>query len=236
MVDGESFTVTAGINDNGFYPSIDLDESGTLFYVKAKNDNNLITADYDAYNNTLNFTSQIFENGDIRFAGSASISDFIFFDDDVKILSAKVDLADGREAIMIEGRGFACTYADGISAQIYLVEIKPDGDLELICSTRTEGSGFPEDGLTDNIRDDFNDASGINVSKDCFDDMFFEGNMYIEQENLPQLAVVAYQSDSFHDAEKDDWDSAREKYEELMSLNYGETTRWGDGVFISYTH
>ena len=219
--------------ENGFDAVID-GESGTLLWEYPLNADCLITADYNSSTNSLTFNSHALNSqGELDTISTVSLDNFIAFTDDCKILFSGLSLTTEREAIMVESRGLAYTYADGVDYRITLIEVGADGTLDVIYEDGLCGSG--DEDITADIRKSFNEALDSNYSKDEFEDSFYNGNLIIEQENKPVWAKITFKSDTAKLADTGDWDSVNEvtsKLYELSSTN-GEPLYWGEGQFTA---
>ncbi len=231
-LDGTSFKMsTIYSEENGFDTIID-GESGALFWEYPLNADCLITADYDSSTNSLCFNSHtINSQGEVETISTVALDNFIAFTDECKILFSGLGLTTEREAIMVESRGLAYTYADGVDYNITLLEIGADGTLDVIYEDGLAGSG--DEDITADIRKSFNEALGSNYSKGEFEDAFYYGNLIIEQENKPVFATITFKSDTGKLADNNDWDSVNEitsKLYEQMS-NQADPPNWGEGQF-----
>ncbi len=232
MMVGSDFDVQCGYSQqNGLYPSLDT-EGGIMYYVRPDYTDSLVLVGFGGSDNNIYINSVRYKDHDIEDKGSVTLDKIIDIEDECKILFSTVELDDGCQAIMVEERGAAYSFADGVSYYIYLVKIEKDGSLNLICDTYTAGSG--DEDITEHIRNDFNTALNTTYSQDYFEDMFYDGNMYIEKEKLPIKASITYTSYTSDFANNNDWDSVNEYNDRIYSLNYGETVHWGDGHLVVY--
>ncbi len=227
MMVGSDFTVNCGFNEEtGLYPSLDA-EGGIIFAVRPDYVDNAVTVGFGGSENEVYFNSVRYKDHDIENCGSLTLDNFMNLSDTCKILFTTLELNDGCQAIMVEERGQAYSFADGITYRIYIVKIEKDGSLNLICDTSLEGSG--DEDITEQMRNDFNNALNTSYSQDYFEDMFYEGNMYIEKENKEVLATITFKSYPSEFADKGDWDSVNDYNDKIYNLGEGETVYWGEG-------
>lgn len=227
----KSYKMNAGNSENdGIYGDVES-ESGLLYW--QFEGANLITAEYDGSANSLSYKSlAVNEAGETEVVSETTLEDFIRFSDDSKVLFSTMNLND-KPVIMVESRGLAYTYADGVDYHITLIEIGDDGNLSKIYEDGLAGSG--DDDITSEFRKSFNDATGLNYDKDFFEDVFYNGNLIIEKENKPVQATITFKSESSKLADAENWEGANEitnKLYELFDKN-GETIYWGEGQFTT---
>ncbi len=229
---GSSFNMSVeyGTN-NGFHPIIDS-KSGNLFCeISPSNDENLITADYDSSENILTISSLAAGAYDVEAIDSVELKDFINFDDLQNILISNIDLASGQPAIMIESRSMACTYGDGVGYNITLIKVGENGKLSVLYEDGVSGSA--DEDITSEVRADFNRLTGNEYSKEMFNDIFYNGNLFIEQKKMPVLASISFKSDSAKYQENGEWEISNEISSKLYN-NTNETLKtmfWGSGQF-----
>ena len=227
MMVGSDFTVNCGFNEEtGLYPSLDA-EGGIIFAVRPDYVDNAVTVAFGGSENEVYFNSVRYKDHDIENCGSLTLDNFMNLSDTCKILFTTLELNDGCQAIMVEERGQAYSFADGITYRIYIVKIEKDGSLNLICDTSLEGSG--DEDITEQMRNDFNNALNTSYSQDYFEDMFYEGNMYIEKENKEAFATITFKSYPSEFADKEDWDSVNDYNDKIYNLGEDETVYWGEG-------
>ena len=227
MMVGSDFTVNCGFNEEiGLYLSLDA-EGGIIFAVRPDYVDNAVTVAFGGSENEVYFNSVRYKDHDIEDCGSLTLENFMPLSDNCKILFTTLQLNDGCQAIMVEERGQAYSFADGIDYRIYIVKIEKDGSLNLICDTSLEGSG--DEDITEQMRNDFNNALNTSYSQDYFEDMFYEGNMYIEKENKEAFATITFTSYTSEFADKGDWDSVHDYNDKIYNLGEGETVYWGEG-------
>lgn len=227
MMVGSDFTVNCGFyEETGLYPSLDA-EGGIIFAVRPDYVDNAVTVGFGGSENEVYFNSVRYKDHDIEDCGSLTLENLMPLSDNCKILFTTLELNDGCQAIMVEERGVAYSFADGIDYRIYIVKIEKDGSLNLICDTSLEGSG--DEDITEQMRNDFNTALNTTYSQDYFEDMFYEGNMYIEKENKEVLATITFKSYPSEFADKEDWDSVNDYNDKIYNLGEDETVYWGEG-------
>lgn len=227
MMVGSDFTVNCGFNEEtGLYPSLDA-EGGIIFAVRPDYVDNAVTVGFGGSENEVYFNSVRYKDHDIEDCGSLTLENLMPLSDNCKILFTTLELNDGCQAIMVEERGQAYSFADGIDYRIYIVKIEKDGSLNLICDTSLEGSG--DEDITEQMRNDFNNALNTSYSQDYFEDMFYEGNMYIEKENKEAFATITFKSYPSEFADKEDWDSVNDYNDKIYNLGEDETIYWGEG-------
>ena len=227
MLVGSDFTVNCGFyEETGLYPSLDA-EGGIIFAVRPDYVDNAVTVGFGGSENEVYFNSVRYKDHDIEDCGSLTLENLMPLSDNCKILFTTLELNDGCQAIMVEERGVAYSFADGIDYRIYIVKIEKDGSLNLICDTSLEGSG--DEDITEQMRNDFNNALNTTYSQDYFEDMFYEGNMYIEKENKEVLATITFKSYPSEFADKEDWDSVNDYNDKIYNLGEDETIYWGEG-------
>ena len=227
MMVGSDFTVNCGFNEEtGLYPSLEA-EGGIIFAVRPDYVDNAVTVGFGGSENEVYFNSVRYKDHDIEDCGSLTLDNFMNLSDTCKILFTTLELNDGCQAIMVEERGLAYSFADGIDYRIYIVKIEKDGSLNLICDTSLEGSG--DEDITEQMRNDFNNALNTSYSQDYFEDMFYEGNMYIEKENKEAFATITFKSYPSEFADKEDWDSVNDYNDKIYNLGEDETVYWGEG-------
>ena len=227
MMVGSDFTVNCGFNEEtGLYPSLEA-EGGIIFAVRPDYVDNAVTVGFGGSENEVYFNSVRYKDHDIEDCGSLTLENLMPLSDNCKILFTTLELNDGCQAIMVEERGQAYSFADGIDYRIYIVKIEKDGSLNLICDTSLEGSG--DEDITEQMRNDFNNALNTSYSQDYFEDMFYEGNMYIEKENKEAFATITFKSYPSEFADKEDWDSVNDYNDKIYNLGEDETVYWGEG-------
>lgn len=228
-----TFKINGGYDENdGIYGAVEA-ENGVLYWLNSND--HLITAEYDAANNCLTYKSlAVNDAGEIDVISEISLEKLITFDDKLKILFSEFELEDGRDVIMVESRGLAYTYADGVEYGINLIEIKEDGTLSKFFEDGVAGSG--DEDITSDVRSGFNKAVGHEYSKDEFDDIFYNDKLFIEQEGKPVNASIEFTSETSKFADDDDWDSINaivQKIYDGMENPTTETVYWGEGKFIA---
>lgn len=230
-LDGKTFKLSGGYDPNeGIYPVVEA-EDGLLYWEYVGSDV-LVTVDYMSGNNNLNINSwTVGASGEVELTSSVNLEEFISFNDDINIDFSSLSLTDKDNVMMIESRGMAYTYADGVDYHITLIEIKNDGVLDKFYEDNLAGSG--DEDITADIRASFNKATGQEYSKDTFEDAFYNGNLLTEQENRPVLANISFKSDSGKLADNNDWDGASaiaSKLYENMDKPV-DPIYWGEGKF-----
>lgn len=217
--------------DKGFYPTFE-GGTGTLYWIYQGD--KLITADFDSSTNKITFnTLAATPDKATEVTSTVSIDDFIPFNDTCKILFSMLDLTTGKTVIMIESRCTAYTYADGVNYHIYCISVADDGSLSLDFDEGLAGSG--DDDITSEIRRSYNQYMGSNYDKDTFDDVFYNGNLLLEQENKPIHATINFQSETSKLADAGDWDSVNGVTEQLYGDGSSSTgpVSWGTGEFVT---
>ena len=215
----------------GLYAVIES-ESGVLYWQYNTVNDGLTTVNYDGASNTLEVDSlSVDENGNVVVTDSVTISDFIGFDDEHKILFSGLSLPDRQDVMMIESREKGYTFADGISYHLTYIEVCEDGSLDMFYNDGLAGSG--DEDITYDLRTSYNEEFGSEYTQEEFEDIFYNGNMIIEQENMPVYATITFKSDSGAIADTGDWDAAGEiaskLYDSMEDPN--ETVYWGEGKF-----
>ena len=234
---GSSFKMNAVYEEEDGYasfgPSIE-GESGNLCWIYGADNKFLITVDYESTTNKLSVNSlKVSADGKVEVADTESFDEFIFFDDDLDVLMSEITLPNGKDTLMIESRGLAYSYADGVSYGIKLIQIGEDGSLDTYYDDGLAGSG--DEDITSEIRSSFNSAAGTSYDQDTMEDAFYNGNLLIKQENKPVLASLTFKSDSGKLADDEDWEGANEitsKVYALMDSKSGQVY-WGEGEFGS---
>ncbi len=226
---GTSFKMYGNYSEeNGIYDAVEADD-GLLFWYYYSDDC-LITVDYMSATNNLNINSWfVNDKGELDIINSINLQEFIPFSDDLKILFSALSTQDKDSVLMIESRGLAYSYADGVDYRITLIEIRPDGSLDKFYEDGLAGSG--DEDITSEIRSSFNKAVGQEYSKDEFEDIFYNGNLFIEQENKPVYATITFKSESGKLADSGDWDGANVIVSQIYDLmeNPGDPVYWGEG-------
>lgn len=229
-----TFKINGGYDANeGIYGIVE-GKSGLLYWIYTSG-GKLITAEYDATKNCLTYkTLDVNEAGEIEVFCEMPVEKLIMFNDDIKILFSEFTTENNQDVIMVESRGMAYTYADGVQYYIDLIEIHSDGTLTSLYGDGLAGSG--DEDITSDIRAGFNSAVGHEYTKDEFEDIFYNGNMFIEQEGMPVHASIEFKSESSKYADVNDWDNANvipQKIYELMDNPDGEPVYWGEGKFVA---
>ncbi|SDB45298.1 hypothetical protein SAMN02910298_02269 [Pseudobutyrivibrio sp. YE44] len=233
-IGGKNFKVYAGLDkDNGICSTVET-EDGVLYWQYANDNNNLVTVEYASGNNNLNINSwDVSAEGKVEIVSSINIEEFIPISDDLTILFSGLSLSDKKDVMMIESRGLAYSYADGVDYNITLIEIKEDGSLDKFFDEGVAGSG--DEDITSGVREKFNKTTGSEYSQDTFEDIFYNGKLFIEQENKPILASIKFKSESGKLADNGDWDGANEITSKIYALmdTPGDPVYWGEGQFAA---
>lgn len=229
-VNGESFTVSAGYSEDAGIQSSVESKSGMIGSFLTNNDSTLITIDYENDKNALVVTSYVLnQDGVVEEKGSVTFEDAIFMSDNARVCVGNLSFLDINNAIMVEARGEAYTYADGIYYHIGLVEVAEDGSLHEQMNSGLAGSG--DEDITAKIRDEFNLATGSGISQQEMEDAFYYGNLLLTQNDATILAGYSYQSEAAKYADSSAWDKASEIGSHLYELSAGETVAWATGKF-----
>lgn len=228
-----SFTMDGKCISSGLEEDIN-GESGILYWQYPLINDNLITTEYDSKSNCLTFKSlDVNSEKEIEVVSEITLEDFIGFSDSLDILFSEVAPDPERDLIMVESRGTAYTYADGVTYSITLIEIKEDGTLETIYEDSLSGSG--DEDITSGIRSGFNEVMGQEYSKDEFEDIFYNGELFIRQEMKPIHAEITFTSDAAKLADRGDWEGASAISAKMYGTDGtdGEEVYWGEGQFIA---
>lgn len=229
----KTFDMNVGykVND-GLYGKID-GPIGALYWQYALNTDNLVVAKYDGTKNALSFESvTVDENGETKILSDVVLSDYLRLSDEMKVLFSSLETASGQNLIMVEYRDLAYTYADGVTYNITLIQIGDDGSLIKVFDDGICGSG--DEDITATLRAGFNKAVNKDYAKDTFEDAFYNGNLLIEQENMPVYATIQFKSESGKLADDGDWEGASgiaSKLYENMDSDVAPFY-WGKGKFV----
>ncbi len=230
----KTFDIKAGYKaSEGLYDKID-GPSGTLYWQYSLNTDNLVVAKYDSDENALTFESiGVDEAGKAVVTSDVVLEDFLGISDDTKVLFSGLNTTSGQNLIMVEYRDVAYTYADGVTYNIALIQIGDDGSLTKIFDDGLCGSG--DEDITADLRAGFNKAIARDYSKDTFEDAFYNGNLLIEQENMPVAASIEFKSESAKLADDGDWEGASGISSKLYENPDAdvEPFYWGTGKFVA---
>ena len=230
----KNFDMKAGYKAaEGLYDEID-GPSGILYWQYPLNTDNLVTAKFDSEKNALTFESvDVNENGEAVVTSDVTLTDFLGISDDTKVLFSGLDTTSGQNLIMVEYRDVAYTYADGVTYNITLIQIGDDGSLTKVFDDGICGSG--DEDITATLRAGFNKAVNKDYSKDTFEDAFYNGNLLIEQENMPVAASIEFKSESAKLADDGDWEGASGISSKLYENPDAdvEPFYWGTGKFVA---
>ena len=230
----KNFDMKAGYKaSEGLYDEID-GPSGILYWQYPLNTDILVTAKYDSEKNALTFESiDVDDNGETVVTSDVTLTDFLGISDDTKVLFSGLDTTAGQNLIMVEYRDVAYTYADGVTYNITLIQIGDDGSLTKVFDDGICGSG--DEDITATLRAGFNKAVNKDYSKDTFEDAFYNGNLLIEQENMPVAASIEFKSESAKLADKGDWEGASGISSKLYENPDAdvEPFDWGTGKFVA---
>lgn len=228
----KTFDMKAGYKaSEGLYDKID-GPSGTLYWQYSLNTDNLVVAKYDSDENALTFESiGVDEAGKAVVTSDVFLEDFLGISDDTKVLFSGLNTTSGQNLIMVEYRDVAYTYADGVTYNITLIQIGDDGSLTKVFDDGLCGSG--DEDITADLRAGFNKAIARDYSKDTFEDAFYNGNLLIEQENMPVAASIEFKSESAKLADDGDWEGASGISSKLYENPDAdvEPFDWGTGKF-----
>ena len=231
QLDGATFDMNAKYSDESGIEATITGESGLLYWQYSLKCDNLITTEYDSKGNTLTYKSlDVDDSGQIEVTSEITLEDAIPLSDDLKILfsGVSIDMDKRSNVIMIESRSDAYTYADGVSYRIVLINIDDDGNLEKIYDDSLAGSG--DDDITATLRAGFNSVMGHEYSQNDFEDMFYNGNLFIEAERKPIHARIEFQSEGAKLADAGDWDGANQIASKLYGFDGDpEEVYWGQG-------
>ena len=230
----KNFDMKAGYKaSEGLYDEID-GPSGILYWQYPLITDILVTAKYDSEKNALTFESvDVNENGEAVVTSDVTLTDFLGISDDTKVIFSGLDTTAGQNLIMVEYRDVAYTYADGVTYNITLIQIGDDGSLTKVFDDGICGSG--DEDITATLRAGFNKAVNKDYSKDTFEDAFYNGNLLIEQENMPVAASIEFKSESAKLADDGDWEGASgiaSKLYENMDSDVAPFY-WGTGKFVA---
>lgn len=229
----KNFDMKAGYKaSEGLYDEID-GPSGILYWQYPINTDILVTAKYDSEKNALTFESvDVNENGEAVVTSDVTLTDFLGISDDTKVLFSGLDTTSGQNLIMVEYRDVAYTYADGVTYNITLIQIGDDGSLTKVFDDGICGSG--DEDITATLRAGFNKAINKDYSKDTFEDAFYNGNLLIEQENMPVYATIQFKSESGKLADDGDWEGASGIASKLYDNMDSDVAPfyWGKGKFV----
>ena len=228
---GETFELTATYSENDGITSKVKGRNGTVGYFLTNGDATLVTIDYENDTNELYIASYGLDaNGEVEGISVVSLNDAIFMSDNARVCAGTLSFLDINNALMIEYRGNAYTYADGVTYRIVLIEISEDGQLSVAMDNGLSGSG--DEDITADIRDEFNSTTGFGVSQDEMEDAFYYGNLLLTQYDATIVAGYNYQSEASKLADADNWDGASEIASKLYGLSEGDAgISWATGTF-----
>lgn len=228
---GENFEVLASYSDNeGITTSVN-GRNGTVGYFLTNGDATLVTIDYENDTNELYVASYGLDaSGEVEGISVISLNDAIFMSDNARVCAGTLSFLDINNALMIEYRGNAYTYADGVTYRIVLIEISEDGQLSVAMDNGLSGSG--DEDITSDLRAEFNGMTGFGVSQQEMEDAFYYGNLLLTQYDATIVAGYNYQSESAKYADAGDWDKADEITSKLYQLSEGDAgVSWATGTF-----
>lgn len=228
---GENFEVLASYSDNeGITTSVN-GRNGTVGYFLTNGDATLVTIDYENDTNELYVASYGLDaSGEVEGISVISLNDAIFMSDNARVCAGTLSFLDINNALMIEYRGNAYTYADGVTYRIVLIEISEDGQLSVAMDNGLSGSG--DEDITSDLRAEFNSMTGFGVSQQEMEDAFYYGNLLLTQYDATIVAGYNYQSESAKYADAGDWDKADEITSKLYQLSEGDAgVSWATGTF-----
>ncbi len=228
---GETFELTASYSENEGITSSVNGRNGTVGYFLTNGDATLVTIDYENDTNELYVASYGLDaNGEIEGLSVVSFDNAIFMSDNARVCAGTLSFLDITNALMIEFRGNAYTYADGVTYRIVLIEITEDGHLVTAMDKGLAGSG--DEDITSDLRTEFNGMTGFGVSQQEMEDAFYYGNLLLTQYDATIVAGYNYQSESAKYADAGDWDKADEITSKLYQLSEGDAgVSWATGTF-----
>ena len=228
---GETFELTASYSENEGITSSVNGRNGTVGYFLTNGDATLVTIDYENDTNELYIASYGLDaNGEVEGISVVSLNDAIFMSDNARVCAGTLSFLDITNALMIEFRGNAYTYADGVTYRIVLIEITEDGHLVTAMDKGLAGSG--DEDITSDLRTEFNGMTGFGVSQQEMEDAFYYGNLLLTQYDATIVAGYNYQSESAKYADAGDWDKADEITSKLYQLSEGDAgVSWATGTF-----
>ena len=228
---GETFELTASYSENEGITSSVNGRNGTVGYFLTNGDATLVTIDYENDTNELYVASYGLDaNGEIEGLSVVSLDNAIFMSDNARVCAGTLSFLDITNALMIEFRGNAYTYADGVTYRIVLIEITEDGHLVTAMDKGLAGSG--DEDITSDLRTEFNGMTGFGVSQQEMEDAFYYGNLLLTQYDATIVAGYNYQSESAKYADAGDWDKADEITSKLYQLSEGDAgVSWATGTF-----
>ncbi len=229
-INGETFTVNAGCSENTGIEISAESKSGMIGSFMTNGDSTLITVDYENDKNALVISSYVLNaSGVVEEKGSVTFEDAIFMSDNARVCVSNLSFLDINNAIMVEARGDAYTYADGITYRICLIEVGDDGSLHEQMNSGLAGSG--DEDITSDIREEFNQATGFGISQPEIEAASYYRNLLTTPNAATILASYSYQSEAAKYADSSAWDKASEIGSQLYNLTEGETITWATGVF-----
>ena len=231
MLSGEEFEVLASYAEGEGITTSVKGRNGSVGCFLTNGDATLVTIDYENDTNELYIASYgLDEKGEVEGISVLSLDDAIFMSDNARVCAGTVSFLDITNALMIEFRGDAYTYADGITYRIALIEISEDGHLSLVMDKGLAGSG--DEDITSDLRAEFNGATGFGVSQREMEVAFYYGNLLLTQYDATIVAGYHYQSEAAKFSDAGDWDKASENATKLYDLSSGdEVITWAVGTF-----
>lgn len=166
---------------------------------------------------------------------SVAIDEAVEFCGKLHFLITYTTLENGENVMMLESRGSDYVVADGIDYRIWVIRVAGDGTLDRFYEDSLLGSG--DEDITADIRRSFNAASGYSLTKEQFEDAFYEGHLITDILEHKEIAEITARSYAFEAVDRGDFDASQSIVDQYMRIKESKrgVLDWGTGTFLSTT-